>query len=179
MDLIHEQQPGDPFPPTDDWRPVNEPPLSRGHPVIAWVGIIVMCTAAIFMQRIAANVVSADEGDDPMGILMMQIQARHLVASGDWLEGNREALYGQAEGLLNIGSVGQRQRFVILAAELAGVEEAREALAELQAELVNPPQGDPPELTEAQAEVQELLQALYGPEPSADDPGPGSERMTQ
>ena len=179
MDLIHELQPGDPLHPADDWQPVNESPSAGGHPVIAWMGIIAVCAFAVLMQRIAANAESTDDGNDPLGVLLMQIQARHLVASGDWLAGDREALYGQAEGLLNLGSVGQRQRFVILAAELGGVEKAREVLAELEAELANPPQGDPPELSEAQADVQGLLQALYGPAAPVDDPDQGSIRLTE
>ena len=182
MDLIHELQPGDPPQPADDWRSMNEPPSGRGHPVIAWACIIAACAFTVSMQRIAANAASTDGGDDPIGVVMMKIQGRHLVTSGQWVKDDREAqdiLYKQYQRLLNVGSVGQRQRFVILAAELAGVEEARRVLQELDTELANPPHGDPPELTEAQADVHGLLQALYGPEASADDPDLGSTRLTE
>ena len=182
MDLIHELQPGDPLQRADDWRSVNEPPSGRGHPVIAWACIIAACAFAVSVQRNAANVVSTDGGDDPIGVVMMKIQGRHSVTSGQRVKDDREALdklYEQYERLLNVGSVGQRQRFVILAAELAGAEEARRVLRELDAELADPPQGDPPELTEAQADIQGLLQALYGPEASADDPDQGSSRLTE
>ncbi|MEE9294118.1 MAG: CPBP family intramembrane glutamic endopeptidase [Phycisphaerae bacterium] len=157
---------------------MSEPRPGRGHPVIAWVGIIGMCTFAIFMQRIAADEASTDGGDDPLGVLMMQIQARHLVASTDWLGVDPEEAYEQAEVLLNTGSVGQRQRFVILAGELAGVEEARQVLAELAAELADPPRGDPPELTEDQADVQTLLHVLYGADARGDEPDLASVRLT-
>ncbi len=182
MDLIHELQPGDPLQPADDWQPAKEPPPSRGHPLIAWVGIIAMCALALWVQQKAVDTVLPDDGSDPIDVVMMKIQGRHLVTSGQWVKDDREALdklYKQYQGLLNIGSVGQRQRFVILAAELAGVEEASRVLRELDTELADPPLGDPPELTEAQAEIQGLLQALYGPEASADDPDPGSTRLTE
>ncbi len=177
MDPPFQPQPGDSLQPPEDWRTLRA--RRRGHAIIAWIGIVAMCASAVLMQQIAANAVSADDEDDPLGVLLMQIQARHVVASGDWLQGDRRALYEQSEGLLNIGSVDQRQRFVILAAELAGVEEARQVLAELEAELADPPRGDPPELSEAQADVRGLLQALYGPAASVDDPDQGSMRLTK
>ncbi|MEE9131733.1 MAG: CPBP family intramembrane glutamic endopeptidase [Phycisphaerales bacterium] len=178
MDPPFQPQPGDSLQPAEDWRRLNA--RRRGHAFIAWIGIVAMCAFAILMQQIAANAVSADDEDDPLGVLFMQMQARHVVASGDWLQGDRrEALYEQSEGLLNIGSVDQRQRFVILAGELAGVEEARRVLAELEAELADPPRGDPPELSETQADVQGLLQALYGPAASVDGPNQGSIRLTE
>ena len=177
MDPPFQPQPVDSLQLAEDGRTLNAP--RRGHAVIAWIGIVAVCAFAILMQQIAAKAVSADDEDDPLGVLLMQIQARHVVASGDWLQGNRRELYERSEGLLNIGSVDQRQRFVILAGELAGVEEARQVLAELEAELADPPRGDPPELSEAQADVQGLLQALYGPAASVDDPDQGVMRLTK
>ncbi len=159
MDPPFQPQSGDSLQPGEDWPTLNA--RRRGHAIIAWIGIVLACVVAVLMHQVPAPALTSVDGDDPIGV----VQARYIVASGQWFKDDREALdklYEQSQRLLNVGSVGQRQRFVILAAELAGTEEARRILRELDAELADPPRGDPPELTEAQADVQTLLHALYG-----------------
>lgn len=176
MDPPFEPQPGDSLQPAEDWRTVKA--RRRGHAIIAWIGIVLACAVAVLMQRAPAEPSTSADGDDPMGVVLMKIQARHLVASGQWLKDDRKALYEQAQDLLNVGSVGQRQRFVILAAELAGTEEARRVLMELEAELAEPPLGDPPELSEAQTDIQALLHVMYGVKARGDESDPASDRLT-
>ncbi|MCH8315618.1 MAG: CPBP family intramembrane metalloprotease [Planctomycetes bacterium] len=175
MDPPFQPQSGDSLQPGEDWPTPNTP--RRGHAIIAWIGIVLACVVAVLMHRIAPDTVSADDEDDPIGL----VQARYIVASGQWLKADREALdklYEQSQRLMNVGSVGQRQRFVILAAEFAGAEEAGRVLRELDADLADPPLGDPPELTEAQADVQTLLHALYGADERGDEHDVAPIRLT-
>ena len=67
---------------------------------------------------------------------------------------------------------------MILAAEFAGAEEAGRVLREFDADLADPPLGDPPELTEAQADVQTLLHALYGVDARDDEHDLAPVRLT-
>ena len=171
-----QPQPGDSLQPAEDGRTL--PARRQGHAIIAWIGIVLGCVVAVLMHQIPAQALTSADRDDPMGIVLMKINARYFVGSGLWLKDRREELYEQSQDLLNVGSVGQRQRFVILAAELAGVDEARRVLIELDAELADPPLGDPPELSEAQADVQTLLHALYAADAPGDEPDLVSIRLT-
>jgi membrane protease YdiL (CAAX protease family) len=73
--------------------------------------------------------------------------------------------------MLELGTVGQRQRFIVLAAELAGPQEASERLAALERDLADPPSGDPPTLTREQERVQSILHRLYPPDTGPIDLG--------
>lgn len=175
MDPPFHPQPGDSLQPAEDWGTLNAG--RRGRAIIAWIGIVLACVVAVLMHQIPDPALTSVDGDDPIGVM----QARYLVASGRWLKDDREALdklYEQSQRLLNVGSVGQRQRFVILAAEFAGAEEAKRVLRELDAELADPPRGDPPELTEDQADVQTLLHLLYGADVRGDEPDLASVRLS-
>jgi membrane protease YdiL (CAAX protease family) len=68
--------------------------------------------------------------DDPVGDLLMEIQGRYLVGAAELMDSGG-MLYSQAQAF-NVGSVGQRLRFVVLAAELSGSDEARRQLTELE-----------------------------------------------
>ena len=175
MDPPFQPQLGDSLQPTEDGPTLNA--RRRGHAIIAWIGIVLACVGAVLMHLVPDPALTSVDGDDPIGL----VQARYLVGSGQWFKDDREALdklYKQAQRPLNVGSIGQRQRFVILAAELAGTEEARRVLRELDAELADPPRGDPPELTEAQADVQTLLHALYGVDARGDEHDLASIQLT-
>ncbi|MCH8260009.1 MAG: CPBP family intramembrane metalloprotease [Planctomycetes bacterium] len=175
MDPPFQPQSGDSLQPGADWPTLNTP--RRGHAIIAWIGIVLACVVAVLMHQIPDPALTSVDGDDPIGV----VQARYLVGLGQWFKNDREALdklYKQAQRPLNVGSIGQRQRFVILAAELAGTEEAGRVLRELDADLADPPRGDLPELTEAQADVQTLLHALYGADERGDEHDAAPIRLT-
>ncbi len=173
MDPPFQPQPGDSLLPAEDGPTLTAP--RRGHAIIAWIGIVLGCVGAVLMHQLPAAAPTSAEGDDPIGV----IQARYLVALGQWLEDDRESLYEQSQGSLNVGSVDQRQRFVILAAEFAGAREARRVLGKLDADLAAPHLGDPPELTEAQADVQTLLHVLYGVNARDDEHDLAPDRLTR
>jgi membrane protease YdiL (CAAX protease family) len=103
----------------------------------------------------------------------MRIQGRYLVGAAE-STGSGQMLYGQSEAF-NAGTVGQRLRFAVLAAELAGPEEARQVLDELagliHTEVEQTAYGAQPfEVREEDAEAMELLRLLYAEPAGADDP---------
>ena len=135
----------------------------KGYAGFAWLGIITLVIVIIGARYVQSE--AEEEGvpvADEMGELMMKLQSRLLLGSNELEEGGSGEILVQAEEMLNIGSVGQRQRFVILTSELAGPFEARNTLEILESEIANPPKGKPPLLTTDQEELQELLNKLYG-----------------
>ena len=112
-----------PQPPTS--RP--SPPRPKGWALPAWLVITATCLFTIVMQHRMPS--SAETGtEDQVGLTLMQMQGKYIVGAARLVPPNTPVLYGQAKRLLNIGTVGQRQRFIILAAELAGPDEARRQL---------------------------------------------------
>lgn len=112
----------------------------------------------------------ADPGD-AVGLVLARLQATYLVGAAQLMGADAAPLYAQARTVLDAGTVAQRQRFVLVAAELAGPAEARRRLEDLDARLGDPPVGPAPVLDEAQARTQKLLHALYPPELAGAEPG--------
>lgn len=142
-------------------------PRPKGWALPAWLVIIATCLLTIVMQHRMPS--SAESGnEDQVGLTVMQMQGKHLVGVARLFSMDAEVLskvYDKAQGPLNIGTVGQRQRFIILAAELVGPDEARRQLEQLDAHIADPPVGEPVQLSEAQAAVQRMLHQLYPAEP--------------
>src|SRR5690242_5602547 len=86
----------------------------------------------------------------------MELQARYLVGAKSLLNGPGKDLYEHAKALNN-GPVDRRLRFVVLAGELAGPEEALTQLNELDAKLVKAGVNETPE----QVAVSDDLRRLY------------------
>jgi membrane protease YdiL (CAAX protease family) len=143
------------------------------------VAIIVLCGFTVLQQRGCeheapppsapqAAPASPTENDDALAILLFEVQAKYFVAIHDWSgpsSPDATAVYEMAENGLDTGSIGQRQRFVILAHALAGKEKARERFEQLERELAQTgTDGQAPELMQEQQEVQAILQRLYGGE---------------
>lgn len=135
----------------------------KGYAGFAWLGIITLVIVIIGARYVQSE---AEEEvvpvSDEVGELMMKLQSRLMLGTAELEEGGSEEIFIQAEELLNIGSVGQRQRFVILACEFAGPFEARKTLEKLVSDIADPKNGDPPVLTTEQEELQALLHKLYG-----------------
>jgi membrane protease YdiL (CAAX protease family) len=173
-------EPPPPWPPApDEMEPIipgGEPRGSRWLTVLAWLLIIL-----VVMGRFALVALVEDDtsGDDPVGLMIMRIQGRYLVGASE-STGGGQMLYGQSKAF-NTGTVGQRLRFAVLAAELAGPEEARKVLDDLAGMIHHEEQqtaygAQPFEVREEDAEAMELLGRLY-PEPGGVDPLAGAAKI--
>ena len=132
---------------------------ARGHGWIAWIAIIALITGAIMMTRLSGPL--GDPGEDPVGLTIFQLQAKYIVGWSRILPDNAQVLYSQSKVALDMGTLPQRQRFIVVAAELSGPGEACRLLEELDDLIQNPPGGEPIELSEPQASIQRILHELY------------------
>jgi membrane protease YdiL (CAAX protease family) len=137
----------------------------RGHPILAWLGIGVLCLVAAGMHAVAPAV-AGDDDEDPVGLTVMQLQAKYMVgvARLRMLAMEPAAIYETARFVLNAGTVGQRQRAIIVAGDLVGPAEARDQVEALDLLIMAPPDGNAVELSEAQKSVQRILHRLYPPD---------------
>ena len=102
-----------------------------------------------------------DPDEDVIGLILMRLQGQYAVGICEFIPAGRRDFYASMQRSLNTGSIGQRQRFIILAADLAGSGEAARELRELDELIAEPPDGEPVRLSEEQATIQQILQALY------------------
>ncbi|MHC4108580.1 MAG: hypothetical protein ACYSTY_10890, partial [Planctomycetota bacterium] len=143
------------------------PPTARPRvwtAVLAWAVIV-----AAAAGWVTAHQGQAEAGSEQAGAIeqvMMELQSKYLVGVSQLpftTSMDSAVLYERAEQMLNIGSVDQRLRFIVLANELAGPGEARRSLESLDELLADPPRGDAVELTESQASIRRILYALTSP----------------
>lgn len=155
-----------PVVPEDSAIDFGEPRLARSGPrrgqaMLAWIVIFLMVIVMAVLRNLGGEEAANGNTDDSMGITLMTMQAKYIVGAAQ-LSGEGDATYAQTKESINVGSVGQRQRFVILAAELVGLDEASQVLAQLD-ELIKAERskdGDF-ELSESQVAIQEILGRLY------------------
>jgi membrane protease YdiL (CAAX protease family) len=140
----------------------------RGHAVAAWV-VIVLAVAFMVVMRaleIRLSATSRDAKGDQLANVLMELQAK--IALGAAKDGDTAAIYPRLTLALNKGAISQRQRFVILAGELVGPDEASQKLRELD-ELIEKEQDrlgpQKPLMSAEQQSVQRALHDLY------DEPG--------
>jgi membrane protease YdiL (CAAX protease family) len=156
-------------------QPVARAP--RGITVLAWLVILAGCVAMMVVQYLSKSVEAGGaEGEDKLGLVVMKMQAQYIVATNEMGGGGLEMLYEQADQTLNLGSVGQRQRYVVVAGELEGDEKAVEVLNDLVAlmttEVLATEDDEKPFVVTAEQErVNEILRRRYeNPEtPISDD----------
>jgi membrane protease YdiL (CAAX protease family) len=108
-------------------------PPRRGHPLIAWV-VILGVVGLIIGRHMIASARESGAVDSAVSLVTVQAEARYLVGAASFnLPGaTRQDLYPQAKDKFDRGSYSQRLRFAVVAGELAGPEEAREALEQLE-----------------------------------------------
>jgi len=128
---------------------------------VAWAAILLIAGLSIFADRIFADSEQGEEFDDTVGLILVHIQGKYLIGASALLPMNAQQLYVQAEPMLNLGTLPQRQRFVVMAAEMAGPAEARRHLDALDQLIAAPPVGKPPPLEPNEVAVQRILHDLY------------------
>lgn len=103
--------------------PVAPPtlPPRRGVAWLAWVVILLIVGFEVLWPRLRPSQERA-AGKDRVAPLPTEMQARYLVGAAE-LTGGGKALYAQAQAL-NTGPIDQRLRFVVLAGDLDGPDEA-------------------------------------------------------
>jgi membrane protease YdiL (CAAX protease family) len=139
--------------------PPSTPPLRKGRPLLAW--LIILAVVAFILGRY--------QNADPLeqqryDLVTMRLQSRYLVGLAELEErflggknNEREQLYKQAQSSLDRGAYPQRLRFVVLAGDLKGPEEAREQLHNIDRKY-REHRGEPP--TE-DAETAHMLDRFY------------------
>ena len=113
-------------------------PAAPGRPsvwpaLLAWVGILVV-TAVVAVGQSERKDATLPAADDPLGYRVLELQAKYSVAAAERTAAGGPALFVQLEPL-DSGTVGQRLRFAVVAAELAGPEEGLRRLNQLDARM--------------------------------------------
>lgn len=143
----------------------------RAYSVLAWLAILGVALSVIVLHSLP---LAPTQDEDPVGLLLMRLQGEYLVGVVN-LVGADPNLATQANQL-NTGTLPQRQRYIVLAAELIGPEAAGQLLAELdqmiEQELFLAPQSF--EVSQSEAAVQEILRELY----AMDEQGPENDLGT-
>jgi membrane protease YdiL (CAAX protease family) len=140
--------------------PPSAPP--RGRPLIssvgvllAWVVIIVLTIVAAWLQAIRPAPEEAG-GEDRIGSLLVQMQARYLVGAAHWAAVKSPDLAKQADAL-NTGPPSRRWRYIIVVGELAGPKEALAKLDDLNKQFDK----HHIELNPHEARINDILHRLY------------------
>jgi len=151
------------------------PRRQRGWALAAWVVIIAAIVLTMVLHVVGSPPPEADD-EDPVGLTVMQLQAKSMVgmARSSFLPVDGPSVYAKIRFVLNTGTVGQRQRSIIVAAELAGAGEARDELEALDVLIA----GEQVKLSEGQASVQRILHELY-PKTAEGDAGEAAVRAAE
>lgn len=123
-----------PLPPPGRYQPWSQqPPGPRGYAALGWILIILGALIMIglpHLEKLIAKTPAA-ETEDEIGLVMMDLQGKIMIGGVAIQQGEAGLMYVSAEKTLNMGTVAQRQRFAVLAAEMAGPAEARDILIEI------------------------------------------------
>jgi membrane protease YdiL (CAAX protease family) len=173
------RRPNDTIPtaePADVLDPIEVDPGKRGESILAWVvrtcptvvaWMVILALIVFVLYRNAERTAGADGKNDNTAARMVAIesQGRYLVGAvelidrlgqGAGKQNNRQEMYRAAQSL-DSKTYSQRLRFATLAGELAGPEEATEALDRLEKDRKD---GNV-EARDASIEAARLLRRLY------------------
>jgi membrane protease YdiL (CAAX protease family) len=130
----------------------QQPPPKRGRPLIAWLVISTLTTVAVGFQFYASRFGDPQERGY---YTELELEGRYLVGLREIVSGPPETIYQQAQAL-NRGPYGQRLRFVVLAGELKGPDEALVQLSAIRDLWEERPPSD------EEVRLTDLLDKLYG-----------------
>lgn len=136
-------------------------PQRRGRPLLAW--LLILAAVAFILYRYAT---ASPELLQRYDLVTMRLQGRYLVGAAqleeEYLGSNKNAhaqIYVEARNNLNRGTYAQRLRFVVLAGELKGPDEALAQLQQIDQEY-REHRGAPPPEDEETARILDHLYAL-------------------
>ncbi|MFC1758649.1 lysostaphin resistance A-like protein [Planctomycetota bacterium] len=139
---------------------VDQPPRRRGAPLVAWAVIIAIVLLIVLRQR---DIPEAEaNGGIQITDKVFEFQGQYLVAAASISEATKQQLYDQAAQQMNTGSILNRLRFVTIAGELAGPEEALEHLESLRSTI----ERNVAEVTDEEQSVMSCLSAIYSKQPA-------------
>ena len=123
--------------------------------------ILAVAAYTITGHRPSGEPSEGDDLQDTVGLVVVELHGKYLIGAARMMPMSGPALYDKSGPMLNVGSLAQRQRFIVLAAELAGPAAARSRLEELDRLIDAPTVGEPLTLDPDQATVQRVLHDLY------------------
>jgi membrane protease YdiL (CAAX protease family) len=139
--------------------PVNTQKI--GRPILAWVLILAVVGFTIWENQ-GGSTEQAIASREQTDLLLFRTQARIMIGMAELLGSlpgqNKAVVYGQAKAL-DTGPVDQRLRFVVLAGELAGPEEALTQLDALKKQIAQ--HKDQVSATPKQVRFMQILSRLY------------------
>jgi len=159
--------------PAEPWPPARRRTGYRG---VAWLLIVAVVVLKFVGSAYLKGEEAATEGAQ-LDDVVMELQGRYLVGAAESV-GNGPMLFTSAAPGLDVGPVGQRQRLIVLAAEVAGTREASDRFAELQLLIETERQDNGFELSEKEAAVQDVLATLYPALPDDAEPAEVAEGET-
>ena len=154
-------------PPVEDQSVVHaesseKPPVEKtGHPWVAWTVILCVVAYILALPHLAKEDPKAKKtsGGDVVGLKLMEVQGKYFVGAMNFLpidDEQQEGIY-ESTSELNRGTLEQRFRYIVLAGELAGADEAALQLTSLN-HLVD---SNAAKTTPEQDGVRQALQHLY------------------
>ena len=130
--------------------------LRRPPPFVktAWVLIILFVGGIAALQTIPEGVDDVGNVEDAAGLVIVRLQAEFILGQSVMSGGTNNI--AAAAGVLDTGTVGQRQRYMAFMIALGDLEAASLAALRMQAELTN----EGMEMTEEESKIQEMLDIL-------------------
>lgn len=133
---------------------VNERPV--GWAVPAWIVIVLVSGGMFYLQSNSGKKGQQEGTTSSFMLRMLEVQGKYVVASSNKFGMDRERAFEQSKAI-NHGPIDVRLRYVVLAGELAGAEEALNQLDELQRQIEQRSK----HTTETQQQLIALLKSLY------------------
>ena len=119
----------------------------------SWI-LITLFVAGIAALQAIPEPKAQETGEDPAGLVVMQLQSQYLLGVAS-LTGQKAEIAAQSN-MLDVGSIGQRQRYMAFMIYFENLEAAKQSSLRLQVDL----EQAEIELTEQQASTQEMLDIL-------------------
>jgi membrane protease YdiL (CAAX protease family) len=131
----------------------------KGRPLVAW--LFLLAAIAFILWR---HDTTSPQEQQRYDLVTMRLQGRYLVGAAELMErflgagaSGREKFYKEAQNSLDRGTYAERLRFIVLAGELKGPQEARKQLQQLDRKY-REHCGEPPA---EDAETARILDLLY------------------